>query len=355
MPSYPNFVFTPSLFYYPSSHFSCLTPISLFIFSLCLSRSFFTFIFPQTSIHFLILTTRLFLISFDTSSPRYQDTILVQYELVTAPGWIMSVLFSLTLLAVLALFSDPIIVKQKPFIRLGNTEKKNENDGRSFFSMIFSTFPFSYFFSNNIGKLSTRSSSSLDASGVSTSGGTYGAIPVEEQVICIELGDLMDKGDGNIPAIDEEYGCKLVDMSEKRKKSSASISSSTLSSTSTTIISPLRSAFSQNLNSHIPLNPKIAKQINKDSGDIDKIGNKSIRENENSKNNNNNNNNKDKDKERQSESKDDINSFSVEQLKPIINLSNSNINLNSIAGHEIKRNLSQTDRKSTRLNSSHRR
>ena len=34
----------------------------------------------------------------------------------------------MTLLAVMALFSDPIIVKQKPFIRLGTTEKKNEND-----------------------------------------------------------------------------------------------------------------------------------------------------------------------------------------------------------------------------------
>ena len=275
--------------------------------------------------------------------PRYQDTILVQYELVTAPGWIMSVLFSLTLLAVMALFSDPIIVKQKPFIRLGTTEKKNENDGRTFFSMIFSSFPFSSFFSSNVGKLSTRSSSSLDASGVSTSGGTYGAIPVEEQVICIELGDLMDKGEGNIPAIDEEYGCKLVDVSEKRKKPSASMANSISSSTSTSVISPLRSAFSQSLNSNLPLSPEIAKQINKDSGNIHKIGNKSIRENEKSKNNkNDNNSNNNKDEETRNEREDDINLFPVEQLKPIINLSNSNINLNSIAGHEIKRNLSQT-------------
>ena len=225
----------------------------------------------------------------------------------------MFVLFSVTLLAVIAVFSDPIIVKQKPSVRLGTTEKKNRNDERSFLSMIFSNFPFSYFFSNNTRKLSTRSSSSLDTSGVSTSGGTYGAIPVEEEVICIELGDLMDKGDGNNPPIDEEYGCKLIDVSEKRKKSLTSSTTSTSSSTSSSshIISPLRSAFSQNLNLNVPVNQKNSKQINED---LDRNGKKSILENENNKNNSN---NKDRDngKEIRSEKKDDIDSLSADPLK----------------------------------------
>ena len=194
-------------------------------------------------------------------SSSYQDVTLVQYELVTAPGWIMFLLFSVTLVAVIAVFTDPIIVKQKSSMRLGVSEKKNKNE-KTFLSSFFSILPFfssSYYNRQN---LSTGSSSSSDnTQGVSTMGGMYGAIPVQEQVICIELGDLLDKSDGHVSSSgkvnadgdihdydDEEYGYDPldVDISNKKKKSYTSTSSTK----SKSIISPLRSSFSQNINTN---------------------------------------------------------------------------------------------------------
>lgn len=53
------------------------------------------------------------LISSSTSSPsnsfvwKYGNIVLVQYEIVTAPGWIMCLLFSISVLAVMLLFEEP--------------------------------------------------------------------------------------------------------------------------------------------------------------------------------------------------------------------------------------------------------
>lgn len=119
---------------------------------------------------------------------QWNDTVIVQYELVTAPGWIMFLLFAVTLLAVLLGFKDPTIAKQKITNRVGG--EKRRHTGKSSLSYLLA--PFFYFFSPNPA-LSVSNSASQGGEKVGT--GRYGAIPVQEQVVCVELGDILERGD----------------------------------------------------------------------------------------------------------------------------------------------------------------
>jgi hypothetical protein len=119
---------------------------------------------------------------------RWNDTVIVQYELVTAPGWIMFLLFAVTLIAVLMGFKDPTIAKQKVTHRVGAEKKRHT--GHSPWSYLLA--PFFYFSSPN----PTQSgSSSTGLGGEKVGTGRYGAIPVQEQVVCVELGDILERGD----------------------------------------------------------------------------------------------------------------------------------------------------------------
>lgn len=119
---------------------------------------------------------------------RWNDTVIVQYELVTAPGWIMFLLFAVTLLAVLLGFKDPTIAKQKVTHRVGAEKKRHT--GKSPISYLLA--PFFYFFSPNPAQ---SGSSSASLGGEKVGAGRYGAIPVQEQVVCVELGDILERGD----------------------------------------------------------------------------------------------------------------------------------------------------------------
>lgn len=155
---------------------------------------------------------------------RWNDTVIVQYELVTAPGWIMFLLFAVTLLAVLMGFRDPTIAKQKVTLRVGAEKKRHT--GKSPLSYLFA--PFFYLFSSNPAQ-SGSGTASLGGEKVGT--GRYGAIPVQEQVVCVELGDILERGDYLDSQTDYSMGGSSEDMDRDRDsivlKSSFSASAST--------------------------------------------------------------------------------------------------------------------------------
>ena len=121
----------------------------------------------------------------------------------------MFLLFAVTLMAVIAFFEDPVIIKQKILNRMGSSEKKKNSSPNMFISFLLS--PLSFFYRNNV--TSQRSSLSLDGAGLHS--GTYGAIPVQEEVICIELGDVLERGD-NL-GIEDDLGCELVELPDRKK------------------------------------------------------------------------------------------------------------------------------------------
>ena len=128
---------------------------------------------------------------------RWNNVIIVQYELVTAPGWIMFTFFAFTLFAVILTFRDPIIAKPKASSR-GMADKKKGMRGNP---LSYFLAPFQYFYSGS--KSSDGSSANLSDGRAGQ--GRYGAIPVKEQVVCVELGDVLERGD-NVDSDDEDYG-----------------------------------------------------------------------------------------------------------------------------------------------------
>ena len=154
---------------------------------------------------------------------RYNDVIIIQYELVTAPGWIMFLFFAGTLLAVIFGFHDPEIKKQKTTQR-GVAVKKNVPEKKNPISDFF-TYVFSMLYPGP----KTSNSSSINLAGERAGGGKYGAIPVQEQVVCVELGDILERGD----AMDSDcgYDYELTDIKKPKMKTNFAGSSGRLEST----------------------------------------------------------------------------------------------------------------------------
>lgn len=149
---------------------------------------------------------------------RYNDVIIIQYELVTAPGWIMFLFFAGTLLAVIFGFDDPEIKKQKTTQR-GVTVKKNVPEKKNPISDFFT-----YMFSMLYPGPKASSSSSVNLAGERAGGGKYGAIPVQEQVVCVELGDILERGD----AMDSDcgYDYELTEIKKPKIKTTTFAGSS---------------------------------------------------------------------------------------------------------------------------------
>ena len=120
---------------------------------------------------------------------RWNDVIIIQYELVTAPGWIMFLFFAGTLLAVLFGFDDPEIKKQKT-TQKGVSAKKSISEKKKSISDFFT-----YIYSILCPGPKPAGSSSINLVGEKIGGGRYGSIPVQEQVVCVELGDILERGD----------------------------------------------------------------------------------------------------------------------------------------------------------------
>ena len=154
---------------------------------------------------------------------HWNGVIMIQYELVTAPGWIMFLFFAGTLLAVIFGFDDPEIKKQKTTVR-GVSGKKNTPEKKNSLSDIF-TYVYGIFFPGP----RPSGSSSTNLVGDRIGGGKYGAIPVQEQVVCVELGDLLERGD--MLESDSSDGYELTDIKKPKMKTTFAGSCGRLEST----------------------------------------------------------------------------------------------------------------------------
>jgi hypothetical protein len=102
---------------------------------------------------------------------RWNNNIIIQYELVTAPGWIMFGLFLFALILVISNFEEPPKHVSSKSEKIAN-ERKNES---------FVDFFMNYFhnFMNFFGSFFKKKDIGVELRGY----GSYGTIPVQEEVV----------------------------------------------------------------------------------------------------------------------------------------------------------------------------
>jgi hypothetical protein len=103
---------------------------------------------------------------------RWNNNIIIQYELVTAPGWIMFGLFLFALILVISNFEEP------PISHHGRSEKneKNEKKNETFLDFFMNFFNY---FQNFFGSFFEKKDKGVELRGY----GSYGTIPVQEEVV----------------------------------------------------------------------------------------------------------------------------------------------------------------------------